>query len=134
MDICAVDELLVDPTTNRSREPGSRVAADSPSWAIACCFRRRFGREDPANLRIPLRVLYRYPIPGFIAQFQHPLHLDDGQSIRESYFSEPAIVAETTPCAPRSGSGQVPCATGTTPDGTLIASCSASCRPVADAR
>lgn len=98
MDSGAVDELLVDPDDEPlGASLGSRVAADYAFLGDRVLFSPVISVEDPANLRIPLRVLYRYPIPGFIAQFQHPLSLDDAQAIRESYFSEPAMVAETSP-------------------------------------
>ncbi|MCE5231491.1 family 10 glycosylhydrolase [bacterium] len=98
MDSGAVDELLIDPDDEPlSADLGTRVAADYAYLGDRVLFSPIVTVEDPASLRIPIRVLYRYPIPGFIAQFQHLLSSDEAQAIRESYFSEPAMIAEANP-------------------------------------
>ncbi|MEN6624670.1 MAG: family 10 glycosylhydrolase [Candidatus Sumerlaeia bacterium] len=98
MESGAVDELLIDPDDEPlSANLGSRLAADYAFLGDRVLFSPIVTVEDPASLRVPIRMLYKYPIPGFIVQFQNLMTPDEALAIRESYFSEPAMIAEASP-------------------------------------
>ncbi len=93
-----VDELLVDS----DEEPvgpwlGSRLAADYACLGDRALFSPIVSLETALDLRHAMRLVHRYPIPGFYAEFQHTLDDREAALVRNSFFDDPAMVAETNP-------------------------------------
>jgi hypothetical protein len=53
--------------------------------------------SQPSDLKGPLRAVRRYPVPGFVAEFTHPMTDEEADIIREEYLHEPAQVPELLP-------------------------------------
>lgn len=94
----AVEELAID----HDDEPcgphlGMRLAADYAYLGDGVLFLPILAVNAMEDLREPLKAIARYPVPGFLAEFQSSFTEEEAHAIRRAYFAEPAPLPEIEP-------------------------------------
>lgn len=94
----AIEEVAVDADEEPCTDGFStRLAADYAYLGDRILFLPIIAVRDLHELAQPLAAISRYPIPGFLGEFQSSLTEESVRFLRETYFAEDAPLPESEP-------------------------------------